>query len=79
MLDWALRQRCIQALEYYANSLKITLQTVGAEHPSVGATYNNMANVYANQGKCEEARPRRLKVLGLETTVESTWSLLGSG
>ena len=37
---------CIQALEYDEKSLKIKLHALGAQHPAVATTYNNMAIVH---------------------------------
>jgi tetratricopeptide (TPR) repeat protein len=44
-----------EALRYYEMSLDISLEKLGARHPNVAATYNNMAIVYERQANYEEA------------------------
>ena len=49
----------------YEKALSITLKKLGDDHPSVATTYNNMANVYDNQGKYEEALAMYEKALSI--------------
>ena len=39
----------------YEKALSIRLKKLGDDHPDVAATYNNMAIVYDDQGKYDEA------------------------
>ena len=55
-------------------SLSIRLEKLGDDHPDVADTYGNLATVYEDQGKQEEALAMREKALSselkkLETTI----------
>ena len=61
-----------QALEHYRKALAIRLKAHGPEHPSVGNTYNNMANVLETQGKLPEAMEMYEKALRIEVKALGT-------
>ena len=46
-------------------TLSIRLKKLGDDHPDVADTYNNMAVVYRNQGKYEEALAMHEKALSI--------------
>jgi tetratricopeptide (TPR) repeat protein len=45
-----------KALEYYEKDLAISIKTLGAEHPAVATSYNNIAGAYVNKGEHESRR-----------------------
>ena len=49
----------------YEKALSISLKKLGDDHPRVADTYNNMAGVYYNQGKYEEALAMYEKALSI--------------
>ena len=44
-----------RALEYYEKALAIRLDTLGAEHPDVGWSYNSLGIAYNDQGDNDKA------------------------
>ena len=50
----------------YEKSLSISLKKLGDDHPDVATTYNNMASVYDNQGKYDEALAMYEKSLSIK-------------
>ena len=54
-----------EALQHYEKSLAIQLKQLGPEHPDVAATYNNMGNVFAKQGRYAEALQHHEKSLAI--------------
>jgi tetratricopeptide (TPR) repeat protein len=61
----------IEALKWYVQALVIREKVLGKDHPGTASTYNNLANVYADQGRYDaalewygKARVIREKVLG---------------
>ena len=69
----------------YEQALAITIKTLGPDTPSVGDTFNNIANVLASQGQFEAAMTRfeqalaiRIKALGPDhPDVGSTYLNMG--
>jgi pentatricopeptide repeat protein len=52
-------------LEYYEKALAIRLEALGANHPDVATTYNNMASVYGNEGDYAKALELYVKALAI--------------
>ena len=50
-----------KAIGYYEKSLAISIKKLGAEHPDVGMSYNNIAFAYYNKGDKEKAMGYLLK------------------
>jgi tetratricopeptide (TPR) repeat protein len=46
-----------EAFPYFEQCLKVTEQLLGAEHPNVNSSLNNLASLYQSQGKYAEAEP----------------------
>merc|ERR1719331_2100228 len=44
-----------KALEYYHKAHDIKMETLGEKHPSVAATFHNMANIYRRQNEYTKA------------------------
>ena len=51
------RARYSEAAPLYQGALRIREQQLGAEHPDVSSTLNNLAELYHEQGKYAEAEP----------------------
>ena len=70
----------------YEQALAITIKTLGPDTPSVGDTFNNIANVLASQGQFEAAMTRfeqalavRIKALGPDhPSVGDTYYIIGN-
>jgi len=56
-------------LEYYQKGLEINIKVSGQDHPDVAASYNNIAIIYKNQGKYEEALELYTKSLDIKTRI----------
>ena len=54
-----------KAEEYYNKALGIYLKKLGADHPYVATSYNNLAGVYDSQGKYAKAEEYYNKALGI--------------
>ena len=66
-----------RAIEYYERSLKITLATLGENHPSTAASYNNLGSTYDSKGEYDRAieyyeRSLKIKVATLGENHPST-------
>jgi len=55
-----------KALEYYQKCLDIRLKTLGAEHPSVATSYDNIGSVWNNKGEYDKALDFYQKCLDIE-------------
>jgi tetratricopeptide (TPR) repeat protein len=60
-------------IQCYEKALAIQLKTLGAEHPDIATSYNNIGSAYRKEGECdkavgyyEQALAIQIKVLGLE-------------
>jgi tetratricopeptide (TPR) repeat protein len=53
------------ALPYHDQCLKLTEQRLGADHPKVATSLNNLAELYRTQGRYPEAEPLYLRSLAI--------------
>ena len=44
-----------KAIRYYEKDLKISLEKLGENHPSVATTYNNIGSAYDSKGNYDKA------------------------
>ncbi|MEH2392774.1 MAG: tetratricopeptide repeat protein [Nostoc sp.] len=54
-----------QALPWHEQSLSVTRKRFGDEHPSVGASLNNLALLYNSQGRYSDAEPLYIEALAM--------------
>nr|WP_281063312.1 tetratricopeptide repeat protein [Leptolyngbya sp. Cla-17] len=54
-----------EALPWYQHSLEIAETRLGAEHPHVATSLNNLAGLYQSQGRYSEAEPLYLRALAI--------------
>jgi len=62
-----------KAIEYYEKDLKITLATLGENHPSTATSYNNIGSVWKSKGKYDKA------IEYLEKALKISINTLGEG
>ena len=58
-----------KALEYYVRCLDIKLKTLGAEHPDVATSYNNIGSTSDSKGEYDKALENYAKCLDIELKI----------
>jgi tetratricopeptide (TPR) repeat protein len=53
----------------YMRSLNINEKALGPEHPDVAMSLNNLAYIYQQQGRCEEAEPLYARAVSMYEKV----------
>ncbi|HEX2226888.1 MAG TPA: tetratricopeptide repeat protein, partial [Candidatus Binatia bacterium] len=53
----------------YLRSLSTREKLLGRDHPDVGTTLKNLAELYRNQGRAEEAKPLYQRALNIMETA----------
>jgi tetratricopeptide (TPR) repeat protein len=64
--------RYAEAEPLYQRSLAIREQALGAEHPDVAQSLNNLAELYRAQGRYAEAEPLYARSLAIEQSPKKS-------